>query len=281
MPSKTAGLDDPFCPGNGYRDIPELFHDGGGISGLRLKSFLMPKVDSVPFPKNPLYNSIKDYRNVSAESVEETMSKMDELNRTSFKKWIKDEQNVHYLCVTKKDLILGYIERDVESAMYALEWMIEGWSVETIAELILKLFYSHGLKSEAFCCRVYRMVYQWEMDKVFDLLSILLVGESSAVVAQFFGNWIQQSDWNCDQLTDLIVPLVESYKWNSEQMGLFLVSLSTALVDDPNLRHSLAVIIHSELELAIQTQRKIIHYFELLLQIVIEESHVLEKNHCK
>jgi hypothetical protein len=256
-----------------------VFHSGGKLL-CPVSEFLMPKVDSVPFQKNPLYNSIKNYRNVSTEAVEETMSKMDELNRTSFKKWIKDEQNVHYLCITKKELILGYIEEDVESAMYALEWMIDGWSVETTAELILKLFYSHGLKSEIFCSRVYRLVYKWEMHQVFDLLSILLVGESSAVVAQFFGNWIRESLWSSERLTDLIVPLVESYKWNSEQQGLFLVSLSTNLVTDPNLRHSLAVIIHSELELAIQMQRKLIHYFELLLQIVIEESHVLDKDFC-
>jgi hypothetical protein len=236
----------------------------------------MHKLESVQLQKSTLYDSIKNYQNFSKENVEETMSRMDSLNKTSFKKWIKDEDNVNYLCITKREMILGYIDENLESAMYALEWMIEGWSVESTAELILKLFYSAGLKSNTFCSHVHRLAKDWEVEKIQQLLSILLVGESCSVIAHFFANWIFQSNWNSEDMALLVVPLADTFKWTMEQYGVFLISLSSHLIVDATLKETMFIMIQVELETAVVQGRNLLNYFELLLQVVIEESHVLK-----
>jgi hypothetical protein len=212
------------------------------------------------------------FKNTSIHSVEETMSKMDNLNHTSFKKWVKDENNVTYLCTVKRKMILEYLEIDPISSMYALQWVIQDWSLETQAEFILKLFYDLGIKNTQFCNRVHSLVHEWSAERQRDLFSILLVGESPLVMSSFFSNWalLSKSTLCTSGFCDLVVPLVELFRWNVEQIGLFLVGITTGILKNAIIQEAMCRTIHSELEQAVIRNQDVFQYFEMLLEIILD-----------
>jgi hypothetical protein len=169
----------------------------------------------------------------SVEEVEETMDRMDKLFKTSFSKWIRSENNLAYVCSFKGAMILNYINEDPQSAMFALEWMIHDWSVESVAELVLKLFYSHRVNSLIFSTRLFALVHSWPLEKLAELFPIILIGESVLVTSSFFAAWLQVSGWNVDKMADIVIPIIASFKWNPAQMSEFLMEvIYYAYLDD-------------------------------------------------
>ncbi|KAJ3323914.1 hypothetical protein HDV06_000890 [Boothiomyces sp. JEL0866] len=216
-------------------------------------------------------------RNTSVEDVEATMAQMDKQNKTSFTKWIKSENNINYICTFKGELIKEFIENDFESSIHALEWMTSGWSLESISELILKLFYTKRISSPLFCKIVWGLVHTWDVERITDLLPVILVGESLAINAAFVGNWINISTMNSEMIAEIVVGLACGFRWDIDQLEEFLLSLCAFICPDSVLQRSLCLVVHEELEYSYKAaiadpSKKILYTFEMLVQILIEES---------
>ncbi|KAJ3367505.1 hypothetical protein HDU91_001365 [Kappamyces sp. JEL0680] len=213
----------------------------------------------------------------SVEQVAETMKEMDRQNKTSFSSWIRSESNISYLCTFKGPMILEYIDQDPASAMFALEWIIDGWSVESVAELVLKLFYAYRISSDVFSQRLFALVHAWPNEKLAELLPIILIGESVVVVSNFFASWLRASGWDVDRMADVVVPIVASFHWNPAQMSEFLMEMVLQVVEDPIVQKSMFMVVHDEIDVALNKMLKaskqldVLDTFELLLQIIIEE----------
>ncbi|KAI8897957.1 hypothetical protein BC833DRAFT_591707 [Globomyces pollinis-pini] len=216
-------------------------------------------------------------RHNSMEEVAETMESMDKLNDTSFSTWIRSESNVAYICSIKGELILSYIDKDPESALYALQWMTQDWSLESVAELVLKLFYSTKMNSKLFSNRLYGIVSNWPREKVYDLLPILLIGETPEVCAAFFSEWLKLTNWTSDTMADCIIPLVVGYQWNTEDLSNFLLNFTLATCVDEIVQKSLMLVIHDEMQniemdmVKSSSRKHVCDTFEMLLQIIVEE----------
>lgn len=143
----------------------------------------------------------------SKNDVADSMKEMDSLYNTTFSNWIRSESNLQYICTFKSQMLLKNLEENQERALYAFEWMVEEWSVESVAEFILKLFYKDRIWSFKFAEIVYGTCKGWSIEKIQELLPVLLVGEKVDVCANFFGNILKASGWGREKMVELIYPV--------------------------------------------------------------------------
>lgn len=93
-----------------------------------------------PKPHVPCIGSISPPR--SSAEVGEVIALMDKRHKTAFESWITDEAHRGYMASVKKPLFEEYWKDPRIGPVgvgRALRWMSEGWSIGSIAELVLKL----------------------------------------------------------------------------------------------------------------------------------------------
>jgi hypothetical protein len=215
-------------------------------------------------------------KHYSVQDVHNTMEEMDRIHHTSFSSWIRSESNLQYLYTLKGKMILAYIDKDPKSAMLALEWMTAEWSVDSVAELVLKLFYADRISSLKFSERLYALVRSWKLEKFNMLLLILLVGETTSTCAQFFANFATVSLFDSHLMSEIVLPVAGGFMWEEGDLSEFLVEFVSATISNPMVQRSLMLVVHDEFERIIldptKTRKDILNIFELLLCIIIDES---------
>ncbi|KAI8810935.1 hypothetical protein BJ742DRAFT_799265 [Cladochytrium replicatum] len=108
--------------------------------------------------------------------IEHAMREMDKMHGTSFYKWIRSEENIGYICAFKRTMFEDFLNLPQELTEglspfaivharedcqcgptsgpslvgRALRWMSSEWSIPSIAELLLKLFYHLRVESRIF-----------------------------------------------------------------------------------------------------------------------------------
>jgi hypothetical protein len=125
------------------------------------------------------------------EQIESVMLKMDEIHQTSFSPWICDPKNLDYLCAIKGELFMTFYLKDSRQALTALKWLSKSWITINVAALLLKLFRHHDFASATFVEAVYFITNEWHVDKIVDLTSIILIGESEESVARYIDIWLR------------------------------------------------------------------------------------------
>jgi hypothetical protein len=157
--------------------------------------------------------------------------------------------------------------------MHALEWLIDGWSVESVAELALKLFYSHGIPSIKFSERLHALTHNWNVKETTSLLTILLVGESVSLVSKFFVSWFLVSRWDVERMSELVMPIVEGLQWESEKMCEFLAETVLLIVNDSIVQRSMLMVVSDEMDNAKSdgSVESVRDRFELLYSVVLGE----------
>jgi hypothetical protein len=121
----------------------------------------------------------------SVQQVALVMKQMDEKYNTTFRSYIQSEANIAYFCSLKASMVQEYFDQDAASAINALKWMVQDWSVNSVAEVIIKIFYQYGISSVKFSQVISGLASGWPSDRVCDLLVIILVGEVESAVAAF------------------------------------------------------------------------------------------------
>ena len=217
-------------------------------------------IGQTPEPKKP----------ESVEQVGLVMKEMDKLYKTSFSEWIQNEDNIAYFCSIKGPLVNEYLKQDADRAMLALKWMSENWSIASIAELTLKLFYHHGVASDIFVKRLYTLVSDWEKAKIMELLAILLIGERPPIMAGFLKHWDVISGWDRTELTVLALGLAKGLRWSTEFCQSVLVDLTMLLQVDSTSQRSLLLVIGDEME----KPGEELESFGLLFELMIQEHHL-------
>ena len=147
-------------------------------------------------------------------------------------------------CLYKGNMIRDYLDKDFDSAILALEWLVQDWPTDCIGELILKLFYKDRIYSPKFAQRVYGIIHQWEMKRIQELILILLVGEPLSTIAAFISNFRDKFD--CSELLDMVSVLYYVSNWSMTELFDFLMEYLQCCV--PNLKIQKTLLILIELE---------------------------------
>jgi hypothetical protein len=154
--------------------------------------------------------------------VDNSIKDMDKKYGTTFYSWIKSEENIGYLCTFKRQMFDQYFESRPESLIYAIQWLTSEWSIPSIAELLLKLFYHYRLESEKFCFVLKGLTKEWKITRIVELINVLLIGENASSTAEFVVKFTVE--WNNQLVVELINYLSASLKWNQTFFKNFLIN---------------------------------------------------------
>lgn len=203
----------------------------------------------------------------SMDQVESVMNEMDKVNGTQFKGWIKNEDNIGYLCTFKRSLFEENWETQPASVFNVLYWLVDGWNIASVAEFMLKMFYHWKLDSVKFGVLVNGLtkgLYKttgtagllgkpWEDEKIYDLLHVLLIGESPKACAKFIKNFTTGVDinvmmeiktnevittrtWSREDVLDLVKNVSFYLHWDESFMRAFLMEYTTLMIPDDTIR---------------------------------------------
>lgn len=143
-------------------------------------------------------------------------------------------------------MIREYVETDPKSALFALEWLVQDWKTESVAVLILKLFYKDRLSSPKFINRLDGITHSWDLIKIKELIPILLVGETVETAADFTLNLKRTASYDSAKLLEIVSTLVIAFSWNCTEMVEFLIAYCLRAVNDDRNKHTFVFLIRNE-----------------------------------
>jgi hypothetical protein len=189
----------------------------------------------------------------SMEEIGRVMNEMDDIYRTNYSEWFRDESNLSYICTIKRPIFMKEFRANPKQGMEAIKWITSGWSLASIMEFVLKMFPFMTIDNPEFAELVSDLVTGWALDKIFgtfvelniEFIKLLLIGESSSTCASFIFcfNKISRSDQ-----TDLLVYLSNSLSWDSAFLRLFLLDFSMMVHANGVEHRALVVLIHQSMD---------------------------------
>lgn len=183
----------------------------------------------------------------SRDSVEVAMRLMDQRNKTSFFQWVRNEEHLDIIAMNLKRIVRDYEPAIVSRGMH---WLIEGWTMNGIASLLIKIYYERGLDNSMFAETVAELCAQQTMSQTTDLISTLIIGEDAQVAAKFIGmvsglssnaNYSQpireklQLKHGKEFVVDLVDSVARKSQWSAEFLELFLGKLATITAESTEL----------------------------------------------
>ena len=176
----------------------------------------------------------------NVKELDEIMTTMDKNNGTSFKHWIQSMENISYICTFKRDFFENYFQSSPQTVIVVIQWLSLNWTVPSIAEFVLKMFYHWKLESPQFGALLNGLVEDWTRKRTFDLLHVLLIGESPKSIATFIRNFTTSykfrvdshtRNWSRYEIVDLFTHLSIRMQWDNEMITSILLIYSTLVLD--------------------------------------------------
>ncbi|KAJ3124341.1 hypothetical protein HK101_006144, partial [Irineochytrium annulatum] len=163
------------------------------------------------------------------------MLEMDRLYGTSFINWIRSESNIGYICSFKKDLFEHYERTSPESIPRVMTWLTSDWSIASVAEIMLKLFYGYRIASIKFTRLLAQITATWSRLRQRELVNILLIGEPAPITARFIRNLtrhhsIDAPAWPRGDVADLFKSCAIVLRWNEQFMRETVIELANLLI---------------------------------------------------
>ncbi|KAK9767090.1 hypothetical protein K7432_003357 [Basidiobolus ranarum] len=154
------------------------------------------------------------------EEVDAAMRSMDFNYNTQFYSWIHNENNVDYIAYYMRKIISDYEETNLKSVYRAIKWLVDEWSVQRTAELLVKLFYHWGINSSKFAQLIAEVVDKWSIKQTIELVVTLVIGERSSKVAQFINHLT--ISWSTKSTVELVRSIGIRLRWNERYFKHFL-----------------------------------------------------------
>ena len=122
---------------------------------------------------------VESRRPNSIEEIEDTMSEMDKVFRTSFKDWIRDESNLNYICTMKRPVFMREFRQDPKRGIKAIGWITSNWALTSIMEFLLKMFPQFNIDSNEFARLIFDFTLDWPLYKTNGKFTLLMRQNSS------------------------------------------------------------------------------------------------------
>ena len=196
----------------------------------------------------------------SMEQVDLVMKQMDKQFNTSFESWVRSDKNITYLCTFKRPLIDEFMAQSPQKVMNALKWMSQDWSVASVAELILKLFYNLNIQSPEFATVVACLTEDWEIDSVSELVNVLLIGEDAVASSGFIRHFTAHSNdaktlrfsskrmWTVTDRVDLVFNIAGALQWKHAFFHLFLKEYANKSINSHQRRQIILETIEEQMD---------------------------------
>ncbi|KAJ3332107.1 hypothetical protein HDU76_001250 [Blyttiomyces sp. JEL0837] len=201
-----------------------------------------------PLELTPTHMFSSGKRPESVEDIEESLREMDRLYGTSFYSWIKSEANIGYLCTFKRKMFDQYADEDPAVLVRVLQFLTSGWSVASVAEIMLKLFYGYKIESRKFSRLLAAVASKWDRSRRHEVVNVLLIGETSKSTAKFiyhftegngvngeleFADELVLKPWSVDETRDLVKSVATVLRWGEVFLRDFLIEYAKLLISEP------------------------------------------------
>ncbi|KAJ3031097.1 UNVERIFIED_CONTAM: hypothetical protein HDU68_006476 [Siphonaria sp. JEL0065] len=163
----------------------------------------------------------------SVEDIEKAMKEMDRIHETTFYSWIKSEKNIGYIATYKRDLFDRCMSEDPYTLSLVLQWLTSEWTVASVAELLLKLFYSYKIESRKFTHLLAAVAKNWPHSQKEDIVNVLLIGETPVSTAKFIKHFTEGNNlidkslkdahlqaWGKEEIVELVRSVAQILRWN-------------------------------------------------------------------
>ncbi|KAK9764958.1 hypothetical protein K7432_007086 [Basidiobolus ranarum] len=161
----------------------------------------------------------KPHTNIT--EVERTMKDMDSKYNTQFYSWIRNERNVDYIAYYLQRLIVDVSDTPSQSIPSVIRWLVNGWSIQHTAELLIKLFYHWGIGHLGFASMVTEVTQDWSSSNVLDLVITLVIGERASKTAKFVKHLT--NNWEPRAIMNTVRQLSLRLKWSERYFKHFLL----------------------------------------------------------
>lgn len=171
--------------------------------------------------KTTYLTDIQEQQLTSPNSVDLAVRLMDSRYHTQFYNWIKDEKHCDFIAFHLKKLIVDY---DSEQISRAIKWLLEGWTINAQAAVLIKIFYEKGLDYPLFC-GIVRDLLNTSSKKgdsaiAEELLATLVIGEDATITARFLAQVLQES--SVTEKTRIIQNIADRSRWPTKFSNQFL-----------------------------------------------------------
>ena len=162
------------------------------------------------------------------EDVERIMTEMDQKYKTTFKAWIKNQGNVSFICSQKRYLFTSEFNRCKETGYIVMNWIFEDWSTASISEFLYKMFPNNETSSPIFAQMIRHLTLDWDYDRMLELISLILVGESAYTVSRFLYSFSSEITMTTSEISRMLKTLSMMHRWTRDyQQSLLLHYIET------------------------------------------------------
>lgn len=185
----------------------------------------------------------------SDESVEVAMRLMDIRHKTSFYNWVRNEEHLEITSLNLKRIVRDH---DPQTVSRGLRWLFEGWSMNGIASLLIKVYYERGLDNPSFTRVISELNSGRTIEQQTDLIATLVIGEDSLITARFFWMVVNGGGDSGDRLLlmvgatrericQMVDLLAVKSQWTAQFMEAFLVRFDSVVRGETDQQQSAAI----------------------------------------
>ncbi|ORX98696.1 hypothetical protein K493DRAFT_336046 [Basidiobolus meristosporus CBS 931.73] len=178
--------------------------------------------------------------------VEKTMRDMDSRYNTQFYSWIRNEQNLDYIAYYLQRLINELSDSYSESIPSAIRWLVNGWPIQQIAELLIKLFYHWGVGHTKFASLVSEVTKDWPILNIVQLTTTLVIGERANKTARFVK--FLTNHWEPKAIVEVFKHLCLRLRWSERYMKHFLIQYLTLCEEEHTHQRMTVGLVRSRFE---------------------------------
>ncbi|KAI9334602.1 hypothetical protein BDR26DRAFT_920854 [Obelidium mucronatum] len=197
----------------------------------------------------------------SIEDIDKAMKEMDRIHETTFYSWIKSEKNIGYISTYKRDLFDRCMSEDPYTLSLVLQWLTADWTTASVAEILLKLFYSYKIESRKFTHLLAAVAKAWPHTKKEDIVNVLLIGETPTSTAKFIKHFTEGNNlvdkslkdaqldpWGKEEIVELVRSVAGILRWNDIFMMDFIIEYTSLVFTDPVQKAAVVVSVLAEFE---------------------------------
>ncbi|KAK9761203.1 hypothetical protein K7432_014061 [Basidiobolus ranarum] len=209
-----------------------------------------------PFVTSKISLSSNDTQPLNVDvDVGKAIHAMDQQYGTQFETWIRNESNTDCVVFYLRKFIIEFEDNNPSAIARAVKWIVQGWSVQKLVELLIKLFYHWGVGHPKFVSLVSELSQDWRMPLVVDLVATLVVGENSCNTASFIQLFTQS--WEPFMVIQLCRNIATRLRWNDRYCHQFLLRYATLTYPEGPTQRVVLNQIHNQFE----TRNNMLHHY--------------------
>ncbi len=124
----------------------------------------------------------------SISDVDNIILNMDKPHNTNFHSWIRNQNNISFICIYKKHIFLSYIDSNINIS-HGLNWMMTFWTPIHISTFISYVFHKYINDIPKYTSLIYDITHHLDINIILDILLIILHQSNTQYISTFLDHF--------------------------------------------------------------------------------------------